>query len=47
MTKRCTICARKLDKNGDCQNKKCPRYTLAQIRKAAEAERAAGKEGNK
>lgn len=46
MTKRCTVCARKLDKNGDCQNKKCPRYTLAQIRKAAEAG-AAGKKDDK
>jgi hypothetical protein len=29
--KRCKVCARKLDKKGQCTNKKCPEYTRAKI----------------
>lgn len=36
MTKRCTVCARKVDEDGNCTNEKCPAYLLAQINKAAE-----------
>lgn len=36
MTKRCALCAHKLDSNGHCTNEKCPAYVKAQIDKAAE-----------
>lgn len=40
MTKRCTVCARKVDEGGNCTNEKCPAYLLAQINKAAEESKA-------
>lgn len=31
MTKRCNICARKLDDDGKCINPKCPKYIQEKI----------------
>lgn len=36
MTKRCKICAHKLDDTGACTNEKCPACKKAAIDKAAE-----------
>jgi hypothetical protein len=44
---RCKICARKLDKQGNCTNKKCPEYTRAKIMQNAEAKAEADTEDNK
>lgn len=43
--KRCKLCARKLDDNGNCKNEKCPECIRAKINKAAEE--STEKEANK
>lgn len=40
MTKRCKICAHKLDNTGACVNGKCPACKKAAIDKAAEESKA-------
>lgn len=44
---RCKICARKLDKKGNCTNKKCPKYTRAKIMREAEAKAEVATEDSK
>ena len=42
--KRCKVCAKKLDKKGNCTNEKCPECTRAKIMQDAEAN-CIGKKG--
>lgn len=44
---RCKICTRKLDKKGNCTNKKCPECTRAKIMQDAEVKAEADTEESK